>query len=393
MTDETASPRSILFVDDDEIVRNSLKRMLCDMSGWRLNFASSGEDAIGLLEAFAYDAIITDYDMPGMNGLTLLEQIRSRPGLEAIPVVMLTGNADQDLKRRALDAGATDLLGKPIDQDDLIARIRSVLRLKSFQDQLEGQNTRLEEQVAERTRELERSRIELIWRLGKAGEFRDSETGHHVVRVGYFTLEMARQLGLDRQFCLRLFLSSPLHDVGKIGIPDAILLKPGKLEATEWQVMKQHTTIGAAILEREMFDSQRLELLGDAFQLPTGEQGERDNPLIRMSANIARSHHERWDGHGYPNGISGEEIPLEARITTVADVYDALCSRRPYKPPFPESQMLEIMRNGAGTRFDPEVMAAFEKVRDSLRDIRARFSDEDDRRSVMDIQLPEMALA
>ena len=367
---------NILFVDDDEMVRESLRRLLEDRrDDWRMNFVSSGQDALDLIKAFEYDVIVTDYMMPEMNGIELLEAIRRDPSSSSIPVVMLTGNAEGTLKRDALDAGATDLLGKPVDRDELVARLNSAIRLKTYQDSIEKQNAVLEECVKNRTAALEFSRMELVWRLGKAGEFRDSETGHHVVRVGYFTMEIAKTLGLGSQFTREIFLASPLHDIGKIGIPDSILLKPARLVEDEWAIMKRHTTIGATVLQNNIVEPGRLALLSGEVELP--DSTESSNRLIEMSASIARYHHERWEGGGYPDGLAEDEIPIEALITAVADVYDALSSARPYKKAYTEERVLEIMREGAKLQFAPDVFEAFEDSVSRLRLIREHFADTD----------------
>ena len=367
--------KKILFVDDDALVRAGLKRLLEGAGeNWRLNFADSGEAALELLEAFDYDAVVADYNMPGMDGLELLESIRTATRTTDVPVVVVSGSSDRKLKRRALDAGATDLLNKPVDRDDLVARINSALRLKEYQDQIKRQNLELEERVRCRTAELESTRVELIWRLGKAGEFRDSETGHHVVRVGYYTYELAKTMGFDDEFARQLFHTSPLHDIGKIGIPDEILLKPGRLDAAEWNVMQQHTRIGATILKSNITNiDEGAPFMDEALAVL---RSQRENPLVEIGANIAHYHHEKWDGSGYPLGLEGRAIPIEARITTVADVYDALSSRRPYKRSYEEEEVLDIMRKGPGNHFDPEVFEAFETSLDRLREIRLHFSDE-----------------
>lgn len=365
--------KRVLFVDDEHRVLEGLRRMLRDLRGeWEMSFAASADEAMRLLLKSDYDAVISDVNMPVKDGFDLLRAIRSDEHTRDIPVVILTGNAEQGLKRRALDMGATDLLNKPADREDLIARIENVVRLKRYQDRIKQDKATLELRVRERTAELERSRMELIWRLGKAGEFRDTDTGNHVVRVGYYALELANALGLDPEFGRRLFVTAPLHDLGKIGIPDAILLKPGKLTPAEWDVMKQHTRIGAKILRENVFNEHAAAILGDIL----GADLEQGNPLTEMGASIAMNHHERWDGSGYPAGIEGEEIPIEARITTLADVYDALSSKRPYKEAFPEEKVLHIMRQGVGTQFDPEAFATFERSLDAFRRIGVELADD-----------------
>jgi len=355
-------PQRILFVDDDVNVLDGLRRALRGSRGkWELHFATGADEALELLETIDCDSVVSDIDMPGRDGFELLAEIRKRPRTRDIPVIILTGAEDRGLKRRALDSGATDLLNKPADSEELFARIESALRLKSYQDTIRAQNRVLAQKVEERTAMLERARIDLVWRLGKAGECRDSDTGNHVVRVGCFTSILAKALGLERGFVKTIFLASPLHDIGKIGIPDHILLKPGKLDAEEWIVMRRHTLIGEEILRKDIAtDPIHVELFKDVF--PSRQSGGGENPFVDMASNIAVGHHERWDGTGYPAGLCGEAIPIEARITAVADVFDALSSKRPYKNALSTQETLAIMRASDGTHFDPRVLQAFEQA-------------------------------
>ncbi len=372
---EGKTKKKILFVDDEKRVLDGLRRILRGERGeWDITFANSVDEALEVLSDVDHDAVISDVNMPIRDGLDLLQAIRANERTADIPVVILTGNGEPDMKRRALDMGATDLLAKPVVREDLIARIHSVLRLKGYMDEIKNHGKQLEERVRLRTAELEYSRAEVIWRLGKAGEFRDSDTGFHVVRVGLISQELAKALDLEDAQVREIFLSAPLHDIGKIGIPDKILLKPGKLNPEEWEIMKTHTNIGGQILRAEPM----AELHSSTLRTLTGIEGFARNPFANTGASIAESHHERWDGSGYPRGLRGNKIPIEARITTVADVYDALCSKRPYKPAFSEDEVLKIMLKGVGSQFDPEVFDAFQSSLSILREIRTEFGDSEE---------------
>jgi len=367
---------NILFVDDEVNILEGIHRTLRHKrSVWEMNYARSVNEALHLLNNKNIDAVVSDVSMPGKDGFALLSAVRSTEHIRDIPVTILTGLSDRGIKRRALDMGATDLLSKPVDPDEFVARINNMLRLKSYQDEIKAHQALLEQKVRVRTAELEAAHIELIWQLGKAAEYRDTDTGNHVVRVGYYSHVLAETLGMAERFSEMVFLTAPLHDVGKIGIPDHILLKQGKLDADEWRIMRDHCEIGVKILRQEMYTIKDFKLLLGLKSLMNSVK--RDNPFLRMASSIALNHHERWDGTGYPRGLKGEDIPLEARITAISDVYDALFSKRPYKPIFSEEKAFSEIRSGIGAHFDPEIFNAFEKATDIFRDIRRQFADDD----------------
>ena len=366
--------QTILFVDDEPNFLNGIRRMLRGQRDtWTMEFANSALEAMERTETTDFDAIVSDVNMPGRTGLDLLQMLHDNERTRAIPVIILTGNAESALKRQALDLGATDLLNKPVGHEDLVARLRSVLRLKSYQDELLNHNAILEQRVKERTADLERARRDIIWRLAKAGEFRDEETGDHVLRVATCCRELAIALGLPDQEVRHIFLASPLHDVGKIGIPDSILLKEGPLDDSERKVVQQHCEIGASILLAEPKGIHAFLEFDEASA--AAETASESDALREMAATIILTHHEKWDGTGYPRGLKGEDIPLPGRICAVADVYDALRSGRPYKDAYAQDESRENMKGGRGTHFCPEVFDVFEGIVNDFEAIRQRLCD------------------
>ncbi|MCA9103923.1 MAG: response regulator [Planctomycetales bacterium] len=365
---------SVLFIDDEVPILDAYRRMLRDHRGiWDMHFISCPLEALEFLKREPVSAVVTDVCMPRIGGLELLRQIRGDARLADLPVVVVTGDSDRTLKRQALDLEATDLLAKPVDQEILRVRIRNALRLYFNSQELQRERDLLERRVRERTRELDLSRQEIIWRLAKASEYRDEETGNHVVRVACYSRAVAKALGQSDSFVDQIFLAAPLHDLGKIGIPDAVLLKPGKLDENEWRIMKRHCEMGASILS----DSSRLRQAAGVF-FGTSDPNvwiPIQTPLMVMATSIALAHHEKWNGTGYPFGKKGDEIPLEARIVAIADVYDALRSRRPYKDPFPEEVALDILEQGAGEHFDPEVVNAFLSCYREIQSVERELSD------------------
>lgn len=280
------------------------------------------------------DLMIIDNVMPGMSGLELVVAVRKLETHVHVPLVMITADADRKTRLAAIDAGATDFLAKPVDPLELRSRVTNLLALRRAQNQLEDRAVHLEAEVAKATDHLQKREKDMIYRLARAIEVRDHETGDHVDRVARVASIIASQMGMSERFVQTLGLAAPLHDVGKIGVADAILNKPGRLDDDEMAQMRAHASIGASIL------------------------ADGDSALLQMAAEIAQSHHEKWDGSGYPLGVSSEQIPIAARITAVADVLDALCAVRSYKPAWPaEAAKNEILR-GSGTHFDPQCVAA-----------------------------------
>ncbi len=364
------APR-ILLVDDEPQVLDGLRRMLEPYRRqWELSFATVPEVAWEELRAGPVDVAVLDVRMPGTSGLELLQRMQADAATRSVAVIMLTGLEDRTLKRRALELGAADLLNKPVEREDLVARLQSVLRFKAAQDALRQANAELEQRVEARTRQLAQSRLDILWRLASLAEYRHPETGQHVVRVGYYSRLIAEAMGLDAEFRESLFLAAPLHDIGKIAIPDRILLKRGPLSAAEAAIMRRHCELGERILRgRAPFGPWRCRPPGVAQSVA------ETNPLLDKAATIALAHHERWDGAGYPQGLAGNQIPLEARIVAIADVFDALTSDRPYRAALAGDEALGIIAEEKGGQFDPEVHAAFLRALEDLQQVRKQWLD------------------
>jgi len=331
----------VLFVDDDPEILRFYEESVAD-EGYEISTAPTAEDAARLVREKPPDTIILDLDMPGMGGVEFCRLLKAGSETLTIPVVIVTGHGERDARLAALSAGADEFITKPITADELRLRIRNMLKLKSYTDRLSREQEVLDGMVRDRTKELqqtvqqlEKARLETIFRLSRAAEYKDEATGAHIKRISMYCGVLGRHLGLDEPDLRVLTHSAPLHDLGKIGIPDAILLKPGKLTKDEFKIMKTHTTLGAEILAGS------------------------DDVYLKAGSVIALSHHERWDGKGYPKGLAGEDIPLFGRIVAVADVFDALTSKRPYKDPMPFEQAASIVREGSGSQFDARITDAF----------------------------------
>ncbi|MFZ3192991.1 MAG: HD domain-containing phosphohydrolase [Moraxellaceae bacterium] len=338
-TDKTAA--RILIVDDVPANIRLLERVLIN-EGYQIQGASSGSEALKMVANAPPDLILLDVMMPHMNGFQVTEQLKKSNLTAHIPVILVTAADDKEVHVQGLAAGAEDFLSKPIKIPELLLRVRNLLRLKENHDVLEQHRDLLERKVSERTEALHHSYRDSIYLLTQAAERRDNETGLHIRRISHYCQSLAAALGLDEDFQEQIFFASSMHDIGKIAIPDAILLKQGPLNEEEWEVMRTHTTQGAEILA-----------------------GSTSSYIV-MGKEIALSHHERWDGGGYPHGLVGEQIPLAARIMSVCDVYDALRSQRPYKKPSDHIKALKIMLYGdertQPSHFDPNVLAAFSKM-------------------------------
>lgn len=286
-----------------------------------------------------FDLIVVDYMMPGIDGLAVIGEVRSMPDYVDVPIVMVTTVDQREVCYAALEAGATDFLTKPIDMAETKARLRNLAKIRDMGNKLRDRAAWLQSEVDKATQEMLGLEQEVIVRLSRASEYRDHETGAHILRVGQIARELAEELAQPSRYCRDIYLAAMMHDVGKIGVPDHILLKPGKYTPEERAEMEKHTMVGGAIL--------------------TGS----DSRLIRLAAEIAETHHERWDGSGYPRNLKGTEIPLSGRIAAVADVFDALASPRPYKAAWSFADAARYVTDNAGQLFDPAVTAAFEARR------------------------------
>jgi len=344
--------RKVLIVDDESTGRTILSKIIQQVEDdIGVEAFDNPQDALTWLDNNHPDLIVTDYRMPEMNGIELIKKIRERPGMQDIPIVVITVVSERSVRYDALEAGATAFLTRPIDQIECRTSCRNLLKLHEQQSIIQDRADWLARQVEVATQQVVSRERETLLRLAKAGEYRDEETGNHVVRMAKYSRQIAEALGLSDKECDEIEYAAPMHDIGKIGIHDDVLLKPGKFEQQEWLTMQQHTTIGHAILSNSQ------------------------SRYIQTGSIIALNHHEKFDGTGYPHGITGTDIPLVARIVAVADVYDALVSRRPYKEPWSESDAQDYLEKHAGKQFDPICVEAFFERIETIKGIYANFSD------------------
>jgi len=343
---------TVLVLDDQSISRMILEELIRSID--REIHVESFSDPVKALDWAKknnHDLVITDYKMPNMDGVEFTHWLRQIPSCLDVPVVIITCVDDKSVRYKALEAGATDFLSKPIDHYECRARCHNLLKLRQQQQIIKDRARWREQEVFTKTSELEAREKETLLRLAKAGEYRDEDTGNHIIRMAEYAYLIARELGLEDETCNIIRHSTPMHDIGKIGVPDHILLKKGKLNVNEWSIMQTHTAIGYEIL--------------------------RGSPsyFLKTGAIIALGHHERFDGTGYPSKIAGTMIPIEARVSAVADVFDALQSERPYKKPWPIDRTLEYMRKQRALHFDPDCVDAFFTRLDQVMSIKNRFSD------------------
>lgn len=349
-----AARNTVMVVDDQSTSRAILEQVVRSLDE-RVSVEGFARpiDAVVWSTRHVADLVLVDYMMPDMDGIEFARRVRALPGYEHVPIVMVTVQDDKKIRYAALDAGITDFLTKPVDARECQARCRNLLTLRRQQLALEDRRRLLEGMVDEATREIREREKETLLRLARAGEFRDEETGYHLIRMARYSRLIANAIGLGRDEAETIELAAPLHDIGKIGIPDGILLKPARLQAEEWDTMRRHPVIGHEILK------------GSASK------------YVRMGALIALGHHERYDGSGYPSGLEGDHIPLCARIVAVADVYDALTSVRPYKQAWPAEDAFDYLRKQRGRHFDARMVDAFLGVREKVLEIQRDWQDTD----------------
>ncbi|MCX5856905.1 MAG: response regulator [Deltaproteobacteria bacterium] len=356
--------KHILVIEDDPMNNRLLVAILTRL-GYIVDAAFDGVSGLEKVESSPPDLILLDLNLPRMDGYEVARRLKHSDKTKIIPIVVVSSFAEVENRIKALEAGADDFLSKPVDQVELRARVQSLLKVKVYNDYMVNYQKTLEDEVNQRTHQLRQAFDELknatekirqasldtTIRLAQAAEYKDEETGGHIKRMGYYTAAIAKAMSLSPQDIEAILYAAPMHDVGKIGIPDRILLKPGSLDEEEWKVMRQHTSIGGNILSGS------------------------DSHVIQMAEQIALSHHEKWDGSGYPKGFKGLEIPVWGRICAIADVFDALTTKRPYKKALSVEHSLDILDKKRGTHFDPDVFDVFFSIKEEILSIRKTYDD------------------
>jgi putative two-component system response regulator len=351
--------KPVILVIDDQLQNIELLETYLIPQGYEIVKATNGEESLGKLSGNQIDLILLDVMMPDMDGFEVTRRVRQDNTHRLLPIILVTSLRETEDRVKGIEAGCDDFISKPVDKMELLARVRSLLKVKAYNDLMSNYRKELESEVTRRTEELKQAferikaaSLDTIYRLSMAAEYKDEDTGAHIKRMSRYSAAIARRMGLDKSAIETILYASPMHDLGKIGIPDQILVKPAKLDPVEWEIMKLHTVIGAKILKGS------------------------DAEFIRLGETIAQCHHEKWDGSGYPNNLKGIEIPIAGRITAIADVFDALTSKRPYKKPFSVEESLAIIREGRRSHFDPDVVDAFFAIQDEILTIKKQCDDD-----------------
>lgn len=341
----------IVIVDDDNFNLRVFEKIVGSSGDHDVRCFNVSAEALEWCSSNDPDLIITDYNMPAPDGLGFIESLGKQRALSRTPVMMITSESDKKLRYRALELGASDFLNKPVDEVEMVARVRNLLEVRQNRTRLERYAHDLDIAVANATDKLREREQDTIHCLTRAAEFRDNETGMHIVRMGHYSAVLGRAAGFSPAEAELMLLAAPMHDVGKVATPDYILLKNGPLTPSEFEIMKQHTVAGYEILRGV------------------------DSDMLRLAATIALTHHERFDGSGYPNGVKGTEIPIAGRIVAICDVFDALLSNRPYKEAWPLDRTLDALSKGRGSHFDPELVLTFFGVMKEILELRREYSD------------------
>ena len=351
--EETFSAAKILIVDDEPTSIRLLTKILSDAGYSNIKSTRDPNKVQKLYSDFQPDLLVLDLHMPHMEGFKIMEQLKKIHGEDDyLPILVISQERNRVIQFSALEAGAKDFLVKPYDSIEVLLRIRNFLEIRLLHQKMSDNNLVLEKKIQERTEQLYKTQKDVIQLLSRAVEYRDSETGAHTMRMSQYALHLSEAVGLSPIECEIMSIASSLHDIGKIGIPDSILQKPGKLTPEEWTIMKTHTTIGAELLSGS------------------------DSKFLQLGEKIALSHHEKWDGSGYPKGIKGEKIPLSGRICGLCDVFDALTSKRPYKKAWPANDALDEIKKGSGSHFDPAIVDCFFRILPQIRKIHDQYGDQ-----------------
>lgn len=339
----------ILIVDDNPSNVILLKKILAFSGYVNIETTTDSRDVINIYKEFRPDLILLDLEMPHLDGFKILEDLNSLKQEDYLSVMIITSQSDKENRLKALKMGAKDYINKPFDHAEILMRIKNMLEIRVLHNQANIQNHVLEEKVQQRTSELRDLQLELIQRLLRAAEFRDNDTGSHIKRIGQYCSALAKEAGLSNKFCDLIEHAAMMHDIGKIAIPDEILLKQGRLTPGEWEKIKMHTVKGSQILTDSTYD------------------------VIQLAEEIALTHHEKWDGSGYPNGLASDEIPISGRITAICDVFDALLSERPYKKAWSLEKVIKEMKDQRGLHFDPSLIDSFFAILPDILKIREQY--------------------